>query len=63
MHHLDVPSPDSYVMALDIDGNNLYAGGYFNYIAGEPRNYLAGFDLTTGNLTAFDPSPNSSPNI
>jgi hypothetical protein len=40
---------------MNIHGDNLYVGGYFNSIVGQPRHSLAAFDLTTGRLMDWDP--------
>ena len=37
-------------------GNTLYVGGEYTTIAGQARNRLASFDLTTGNLNAWNPN-------
>lgn len=51
-----VPNPSgSVVYALALDGNTLYVGGPFTQIAGTPRNRLAAFDATTGNLLPWNP--------
>jgi hypothetical protein len=45
------------VTALAVTGSTVYAGGSFNQIGGETRNRLAALDRTTGQATAWDPSP------
>jgi len=51
-----VPNPSGAVVyALALDGNTLYVGGPFTQIAGTPRNRLAAFDATTGNLLPWNP--------
>jgi hypothetical protein len=49
------PDPDGGVLSLVVSGNTLYVGGRFNRIAGEVRNHIAAFDLTTGRLTDWAP--------
>lgn len=39
-----------------IEGTTLYVGGPFTEIAGQPRNSLAAFDITTGNLLPWNPN-------
>lgn len=51
---------NSTVYAIEADGNNLYVGGSFTSAAGQPRNYLAMFNATTGALETFNPGPNST---
>ncbi len=56
------PQPNSSVYSLSLLGDKLYVGGSFNQFGDSvivTRNYLASFDTATGNLTAWDPSPNS----
>lgn len=48
--------PFATVLALDVIGGNLVAGGAFQLVDGEPRNSLASFNLATGALTDFAPS-------
>jgi hypothetical protein len=51
------PVPSNVVYSLMLQGSSLYAGGDFSYIysASAQRNYLASFDLNTGDLnTGFD---------
>jgi len=58
------PDPNSFVHALIVAGNTLYAGGYFssvnNNTTPKTRNSLAAFDTTlaNNNATAFDPALN-----
>ncbi|HQW82064.1 MAG: delta-60 repeat domain-containing protein [Rhodanobacteraceae bacterium] len=49
-----LPNPNGTVYAILVDAVNskLYVGGSYSMIAGQPRNGLARFDLTTG---ALDP--------
>jgi hypothetical protein len=50
---------NNYVLSLALDGNDLYAGGYFTAYKGvaDSANRLAKIDTTTGNLdTSFSPT-------
>ena len=47
---------DGAVWAIAVDGTTIYAGGEFDTIGGQPRNYLAALDATTGNANDFDPN-------
>src|SRR5438046_1245562 len=51
------PSADSsvYSIAVQADGKIL-AGGNFTNIGGQPRNFIARLDATTGAADLFDPS-------
>jgi hypothetical protein len=44
---------------VQADGKIL-AGGYFNSIGGQPRNFIARLDATTGLADSFDPNANGS---
>ncbi len=48
--------PFAVVLAITAIDDTLVVGGSFQKINGEPRNSLAAFDLTTGELTDFMPS-------
>jgi hypothetical protein len=48
------------VSALAVAGSTVYAGGMFDTIGGQRRNYLAGLRASDGTATAFDPSPNGN---
>ena len=48
----------SQVNTIKSYGANIYIGGYFSQVAGQPRNYLAAFEFVTGNLTAWNPGTN-----
>jgi hypothetical protein len=52
------PNPDSSPSALTLSGTTLYVGGYFTTIAGVPRQHIAAFDVTTGNLSTWNPGAN-----
>jgi hypothetical protein len=48
----------SDVQALQLQGNTLYAGGFFGSVNGVTRNYLAALDATTGAVVpGWDPNP------
>jgi len=48
------------VAALAVSGSTVYAGGLFDIIAGQPRNYLAGLNAADGMATAFNPNSNGN---
>jgi hypothetical protein len=48
------------VYALEVSGNIVYVGGYFDQAGGQARNNLAALDSGSGNVQVWDPSPNSS---
>jgi hypothetical protein len=55
---------NSYVFTLYVDGTTCYAGGYFSQLtsaggSATARNYIGGITISTGNITAFNPGPNS----
>jgi hypothetical protein len=57
------PSPgpgfaDIHTMAAA--GGKLYVGGEFDTLSGQPRRCLASFELSTGDLTSWDPRPSSA---
>ena len=52
------PAPNSYVLALGVNENEVYIGGLFNSISSQARNNIAAFD-TSGNITPFNPNLNS----
>lgn len=54
------PDPDNSPTAFAIVGTTLYVSGYFNAIAGQTRNYIASFDITTGNLSSWNPNANNA---
>jgi trimeric autotransporter adhesin len=45
------------VWVLAHDGNNLFVGGDFATVGAQARNYLAAFNITTGEATAWNPNP------
>lgn len=50
-------SINNQVLTLAINGSTLYAGGFLTTVNGSiPRNGIAAFDLTTGNVTSWDPN-------
>jgi len=46
----------TYVNALAVSGSTVYVGGVFTNIGGQPRNYIAALDATTGNATDWNPN-------
>lgn len=54
-----LPNPLGVVFSLALRDNILYAGGTFVTIAGQSRNYAAAFDLSSGQLTSWNPRPNN----
>ncbi len=54
---------DGPVQALVVSGDRLYLGGVFTHINDVTRNYLACVDLARGELTAWDPAPDSNFNL
>ena len=57
------PNNDGAVSAIAVDGTTVYAGGQFNMIGGQPRNYLAALDASDGNANDFNPDANGGNNI
>ncbi len=54
------PAPaNAFVFALAAGGSTVYTGGTFTTIGGAARSFLAALDATTGNATAWNPSPNN----
>jgi nitrite reductase/ring-hydroxylating ferredoxin subunit len=57
------PSPGpryAGVYAMSTLGNDLYVGGEFDSLGGQPRRCLAAFDLSTGELKHWDPEPTAA---
>lgn len=55
---------NSYVYALYVDGSACYVGGYFTQLtppggSATARNYIGGINISNGNITTFNPSPNN----
>jgi hypothetical protein len=50
------------VYCISLIGNRLYVGGDYIKIGGQNRNGLAAYNVTTGELTSWNPNPNSSVN-
>lgn len=42
------------------DGNNLFVGGEFSSVGAQARNYLAAFDVNTGEATSWNPNGGGS---
>lgn len=49
-----------HVNALAVSGSTVYVGGHFTTIGGQPRNYIAAVDASTGAATAWNPSASFS---
>ena len=47
---------DALVTALRVSGQNLYVGGRFTSIGGQPRNNIAALDATTGEVASWNPN-------
>jgi hypothetical protein len=54
------PDANGSVRCLAVGGSTVYAGGDFTSIGGQPCNYIAGLDATTGAATAY---PNSNGSV
>ena len=58
------PNPNTtaedWVNTIAVSGDTVYLGGDFNTIGDLPRNYAAAINKTTGDVTTWDPTPNSS---
>jgi hypothetical protein len=48
------------VDALVVDGETVYVGGEFRSIGGQPRNYIAALDATTGQASSWNPNAHGS---
>jgi hypothetical protein len=57
------PNNDGAVSAIAVDGTTVYAGGQFNMIGGQPRNFLAALDASNGNANDFNPDASGANNI
>jgi hypothetical protein len=60
------PSPgpsQAAVVTMSALGNRLYVGGAFDSLSGQPRRCLAAFDLSTGELTSWNPNPSSASGV
>ena len=53
------PGADGTVYALAVNGSTVFAGGFFNSIGGQTRNYLAALD-GTGNATLWNPNADNT---
>jgi hypothetical protein len=51
------PGYTSVVDALAVSGPNVYVGGSFDSINGQPRRNVAALDATTGAATSWNPNP------
>jgi uncharacterized delta-60 repeat protein len=57
------PNGDVYAIAIQADGKILVGGGFSGgSVGGQPRNYLARLDATTGLADSFNPNPNGQVN-
>ncbi|MGE5458101.1 MAG: T9SS type A sorting domain-containing protein [Methanococcaceae archaeon] len=45
----EAAQPDGRVYSIIVDGSNIYAGGYFNFIGGQSRAGIAKLNYTNGN--------------
>ena len=50
--------PQAYVAAMTVHSNAVFVGGYLFNIGGQPRQFAAALDVTTGDATPWDPRPN-----
>lgn len=53
------PGANSLADMFLLEGDTLYAVGYFTEVGGQPRNYVAAIDATTGEVTAWNPDADS----
>ncbi len=49
------PGANGFVEELNLSGSTVYAGGEFNQVGGQDRNYLAAIDATSGVTTSWAP--------
>ena len=54
------PDANGAVSAIAVLGSTVYAGGDFKTLNGQPRNYLAALDTTTGATTAWETGAEAS---
>ncbi len=50
------PNPNSSVRALAVSGSNVYLGGWFTNVGGQPRNRAAAVNNTNGAATSWNPN-------
>jgi hypothetical protein len=50
------PNANGSVLALDVSGSTIYAGGSFTSIGGQARSRIAAIDATSGLATPWDPN-------
>ena len=50
------PGADNVATTLLLEGDTLFAGGYFTQVGGQPRNYLAAISTTSGEVLPWDPN-------
>jgi hypothetical protein len=51
---------DSQILSMDLEGNILYLGGWFEAFGVTPRFGAAAIDITSDTLTGFDPNVNNA---
>ncbi|MCU0425311.1 MAG: IPT/TIG domain-containing protein [Candidatus Kapabacteria bacterium] len=56
------PNANGTVFTLTVNGANVYAGGAFTSIGGQPRSRIAALDAVTGNATAWNPNADNQVN-
>lgn len=56
------PANGSNLVAMVLQGDHLYVGGYCKSIAGQARHSLGAFDLTTGRISEWNPGAGYAPN-
>jgi len=54
-----IPSVNGQVSSIFQSGDTVYIGGSFTTVGGLPRNYLAAFNATTGEVLSWAPNPNA----
>ena len=50
------PNAGNFVNSISFSGSNVYAGGIFTTMGGQPRNRLAAIDVTSGLATTWNPN-------